>query len=42
MKKVLEWLRALLDLARGFMLTMWWAGPPLDWDEQVREACGDE
>jgi hypothetical protein len=39
---MIEWLRNLLSLLRGFCWTMFWAGPPVDWDEQVREAVGGE
>lgn len=37
-----RWLRVLLSLLRGFCETVWWAGPPVDWDRQVRDAVADE
>jgi len=36
-----SWWQVALASLREFMQTMWW-DVPLDWDEQVREAVGDE
>jgi hypothetical protein len=41
-RAVWQWLRDLLILVREFCWPMLEAGPPLDWDQQCRDAVADD